>query len=503
MLVTTRYERVAVGTGCLVTAGLVLVATSAYGPGLTPDSLSYVSTAKSVASGGGFRNHVDQPLVLFPPLYPLLLAPGMWLGAAALSVVRVVNIACTVGIVVVGFSIASRHISSPGLRLAALASLVLSGPVLFVARHAWSEPLFLLLTLAATYCLERALSEDGRPWVLAAAGLVALACLTRYAGVALILGGAISLLMTRCPIRRKGATAAAFIFVAGLPLGLWLVRNLVVAGSATGGRPSSSEDVATATGRALSGMGAWLVGDWVPRTLAAGLMVAFLLAVARLLVVSEHRSLVPLTTTTGALLVGSIVSASIAAVDDFDDRLLSPFYVPVAILAFVMLDRWAEAWKATWVLAIAGLWLLAVPMIEVAKETVEARQVGAGGYAHTDWQKSEVMQRLREDAVTTPLWTNAPAAVWFLLDGREARLSPRRHAYRSPDTPTNDLAYLEAALAHGPVTVAWFDQRAEPYFFRPDELALLFEVETLTSSRDGEIFAIRSVRGSVDSIESR
>lgn len=498
-----RHERVPVATGCLVTAGLVLVATSRYGPGLTPDSLAYVSTAESVALAEGFRDHGDQPLVLFPPLYPLVLAPGVWLGAAALSVVRIFNIICTVGIVVVGFSIASRHVSSPGLRLAALATLVLSGPVLFVARHAWSEPLFLLLTLAATYCLERALSTDRRPWVVAAAGLVALACLTRYAGVALILGGALSLLSTRCPTRRKVATVAVFVVVAGLPLALWLVRNLVLAGSATGGRPSSSEGVVDSTGRALSAMGAWLVGDWVPATLGAGLMVAFLLAVARLVVVSEDRSLIPLTATTGALLVGSIVSAGITAVDAFDDRLLSPFYVPVAILAFVMLDWWAERWKGTWVLAIAGLWLLAVPAIEVANETVRASQVGAGGYAHTDWQKSEVMQRLREDAVTTPLWTNAPAAVWFLLDGREARLSPRRHAYRSPDTPTNDLAYLEAALAHGPVTVAWFDQRAEPHFLRPHELAARFEVETITTSRDGEIFAIRSVRGSVDSIEGR
>ena len=66
-----------------------------------------------------------------------------------------------------------------------------------------------------------------------------------------------------------------------------------------------------------------------------------------------------------------------------------------------------------------------------------------------------------------PLWTNAPAAVWFLLDERGAQLSPRRHAYRSPDTPTDDIARLEAALDDGPVLLAWFDLRAEPYFLAP------------------------------------
>lgn len=490
--VLVRYERVAIATGCVVTAGLVMVATSTYGPGLTPDSLAYVSTAESLASGGGFRDHADQPLVLFPPLYPMLLAPGVWLGAGALSVVRGVNILCTVGVVVIGISIARRHISSPGLRLAALAGLVLAGPVLFVARYAWSEPPFLLLTLAAAYCLEQALFTDRRAWVVAGAGLVALACLSRYAGAALILGGTISLLFMRGPGRRRVVTIAAFTAVSGLPLGIWLLRNLAVAGSATGGRPSSSEGAASNVELALSGMGEWLVGDRVPRTVGASLMVAFLVAVAVLLSRSESRGLIPLAAMAGALVVGTVASASITAVDAFDDRLLSPFYVPLTILAFVLLDWWAESWNRFRVAALAGLWLLAVPMIDVVRQTVTARQVGAGGYAHRDWQESEVMRHLRGQALTAPLWTNAPAAVWFLLDGKEARLSPRHHAYRSPDTSTNDIANLGAVLEDGPVTLAWFDQRAEPYFLRPDEIAQLFEVQTLFTSQDGEILAIRS-----------
>lgn len=494
MVVTARYEGAALAAGCLVAAGLVVVATSRYGPGLTPDSMAYVSTAKSLASGGGFQDHADQPLVHFPPLYPMLLAPAVSLGATALSVVRGVNALCAAGIVVVGFCIVRHHISSAALRLAALAALVLAGPVLFAARYAWSEALFLLLLLAATYCLEQVLSTERAAWVVAAAGVVGLACLTRYAGAALILGGVISLLFTSLPRRRKVTIVAAFTVISGLPLGIWLVRNLTVAGTATGGRPPSSEGVANNAERALSGAGAWLVGDWVPRTVGASLVVALLLGLAALLRRSEDRGLIPLAAIAGSLLGGTVASASITAVDAFDDRLLSPLYVPLVILAFALLDWWATSWNQARVVAIAGVWLLAIPAIEVASQTVTAIQVGAGGYAHRDWQESEVMRDLRDQPRTVPLWTNAPAAVWFLLDEREAKLSPRRHAYRSPDTPTDDIAQLEAALDHGPVLLAWFDLRAEPYFLAPEEVATRFQVETVATAHDGEILAVRSPR---------
>ena len=63
-----RLAAAAAGAGALA-----LFATSR-GIGLSPDSISYISAGRSLASGGGLRVWHGAPLTDWPPLYPALLA---------------------------------------------------------------------------------------------------------------------------------------------------------------------------------------------------------------------------------------------------------------------------------------------------------------------------------------------------------------------------------------------------------------------------------------------
>ena len=63
----------------LAGAGLVLLATSLYGAGVSADAAKNLSTAASLLAGHGFFDHTGQALVYWPPLYPLLLAGISWL----------------------------------------------------------------------------------------------------------------------------------------------------------------------------------------------------------------------------------------------------------------------------------------------------------------------------------------------------------------------------------------------------------------------------------------
>lgn len=399
------------------------------------------------------------------------------------------------GVVLLGDVLLRRHVRTPGLRLVALAALVLGGPVLFVARFAWSEPLFLMLALAAVCCLEEARHPDRR-WLLGAAALVALVCLTRYVGVALVAGGAMSLLVSPGARRRRFATVATFVTVSAVPLAAWMVRNLSVAGTATGGRPPSGDSLTETSRQALAGMGEWVVGGWVPEAAAVSLALGVLLLIAVVLLREGDGALVPLTATMGSLLVATVASASLTAVDVFDGRLLSPFYVAMVVLVFVAMDRTTAARYRAQVAAVAAVWLALVPALQVLSDTTAAVRRGAGGYAHETWTRSELVATLRRRSPDTPLWTNAPAAVWFLLDQRQARISPRRHAYRAPKTSTDDLRQLTDAVEDGPVFLAWFEQRASPYFYTPDEIADLFDVQTLVQTHDGALLAVRARRRS-------
>src|SRR5690606_16555974 len=93
--------------------------------------------------------------------------------------------------------------------------LVSARPILTVHAFAWSEPAFLLLVMLSLALLAVHLSGP-RPSVLAlAAILTGLACLTRYAGMPLMLVGATLLLFRRAPVFKKPlAEATLFVGVA-------------------------------------------------------------------------------------------------------------------------------------------------------------------------------------------------------------------------------------------------------------------------------------------------
>src|SRR5271157_2085037 len=63
----------------LVGLGFVLMVTHKYGAGVSSDAARNLATAESLLQGKGFVDMLGAPFVLWPPLYPLLLAALSWL----------------------------------------------------------------------------------------------------------------------------------------------------------------------------------------------------------------------------------------------------------------------------------------------------------------------------------------------------------------------------------------------------------------------------------------
>src|SRR5512142_173279 len=59
---------------CALGVVLVLITTSRYGAGVSSDAARNLSTADSLLQGKGFVDMLGQPFLLWPPLYPALLA---------------------------------------------------------------------------------------------------------------------------------------------------------------------------------------------------------------------------------------------------------------------------------------------------------------------------------------------------------------------------------------------------------------------------------------------
>ena len=58
----------------------ILVRTASYGAAITTDSTVFLSTALNVLASEGWRDFAGNLPVGWPPLFPLLLAAGGWVG---------------------------------------------------------------------------------------------------------------------------------------------------------------------------------------------------------------------------------------------------------------------------------------------------------------------------------------------------------------------------------------------------------------------------------------
>ena len=211
------------------------------GPGLSPDSVRYVAGARSILEGRGFAYQDGagryRPITNWPPLYPAVLAlPGL-AGVDALPAARVIDaVLFGLTLLMVGWLVRRRS-GSLGAALLAMAALAGVRTAFVNYVMAWSEPLFVGLTVAALIALTRHLERPSWGRLLLASLAAGAAFMTRYPGIGLVAAGSLALLLWRrggwWPRLRDGA---AFGALACLPVFLWMNRNVEAGGSATGRR---------------------------------------------------------------------------------------------------------------------------------------------------------------------------------------------------------------------------------------------------------------------------
>ncbi|MGH7858784.1 MAG: hypothetical protein ACREQY_15770, partial [Candidatus Binatia bacterium] len=226
----------------VVGAAVVWISTGRYGPGLTPDSVGYVSAARNVAAGHGLVLYNGSAYIDWPPLYPLLLAAlARTTGADPIAVARALH-AVLFALVIGGtWALLARdlRVRRP-LALIGAAAVLTAPPLLKASVMAWSEVLFIALVVAFLLVAGSWRRRPRTPALVGMSVLAALGCLTRYAGIAFLLTGGFVILVTRRRHWRQAVfDSLVFGAVASYPLALWLARNLTLSGFAFGPRAPS------------------------------------------------------------------------------------------------------------------------------------------------------------------------------------------------------------------------------------------------------------------------
>ena len=509
---------------------LVLARELKFGVALHADSVLYISVARSLLAGEGFLQFVEGwgPMVIWPPLYPLLLtAPGLF-GLDPLDAAGPLNAAVFGLCVLVAGLWLRRRLQSRGLAWWGCLAVMLSLPLTSAASWAMSEPLFILLATLSMAQADSFLHNGKRRALAWAAVFAALACLTRYLGVALV--AATALLLAAQPgaaVPLKAKRVAAYALVALAPTALWILRNWLLSGQPIGDRISNSVyyDLPEILDGVLSSLILWAYPDsslqrfsLAVQALTAALWFAVALATGGLMV-RAWRSWRPFCTwglfalVYVALLAFAMMAGSTWG--GFQPRFLSPACLPVLLAAAFALDRllvrgregrlagaqgdpsamrWI-AWATTGLGDAAARRLLSVAAAAAllgwlawsagwqAVEISRAQAGGIHGSIQTQRSGSEVLQRFRESPEADLVYSNDVYSVYLANETAEI------HAL-IPGWPHNKQAIERLSV---PAQIVWFDdwQMAGAFGYNDFDLRFLPGVVVEADLADGALLRTR------------
>ena len=422
----------------------ILVRTATYGAAVIGDSVSFLSTALNFLAGEGWRDFADRPMVLWPPLFPLLMAAFGWTGIEPLEAGRLIN-ATAFGLTILAAGCWLRsNLRSQWLALAATAIIAASLPLSYLASTIKTESLFFLFTLLALMQLAAFLNRRTDAPLWWAAVFTALAALTRYAGVVLIGVGVLVLLMRRAPpLTTRLKHAIVFGAVSSIPLAGVLTRNWAVSGTLTGPRTESGASLFDALSRVADTFRRWAIPPNVPDGLGYLLWIAAGLVVlaAGVVVVWSGRSVgrggqspsfelgpaLPFGVFAVAYLVFMVTIVPLVVLNVLlvFSRYLLPIYVPLLLAGVFLLDRLlcieAAGWMRLGRYGLASLVVLAAlvhlcfsawaNLRLTAQAYVTGDQYGLNNAAR--FQHSETLKYIRDNPIEGRIYSNRGAIAWF------------------------------------------------------------------------------------------
>ncbi len=443
-----KHSRSFLFLGLLAVCGMSLLVfmTARWGLGLSPDSAAYVGAARTLLKGEGLRLDFDllrSPITNWPPLLPVVLAALGCFGMDPLAGVRILNITLFgFNILLFGW-ILKRYTNSLKIALGGAFLFMSSRTAIEIHTIAYAEPLFIALGFTGFAVLLEYL-EHPKKYILlpAAAFLTGLACLTRYAGIAYAASGTLMLIFfERQPFRKRLRDSSVFLLLSCMPLGLWFLRNYLVARDVTHrafsihfpGFWQYHELLRTAAG--------WILPSVFPDALR---MVMLALAAAVLLVVSilifrNAERIIPFSSRFFLFSLGIFSACYLAVLFGYVtfqsrnmppiNRLLCPLYFAVLLFSFTAGHAYAQNVHSC--RGLKRILLLLAVILGVtypvrASSWLSALHREGIHYAGKNWQDSEVIRYLRRLPPEAVIYTNSPEGI-YMTTGRASFFIPEKY----------------------------------------------------------------------------
>jgi Dolichyl-phosphate-mannose-protein mannosyltransferase len=500
--------------------------TTRWGAGTSPDSVVYIAGSRNLAAGHGFSTVLEsgevQAITYHAPFYSDMLALLDLGGLDPLQGARWLNALLFAGnILLVGFLL--QELLPYETAEACLAPVIGAGLILFPAMMveihsmAWSESLFIFLSLSGFWALSRFLNGQSTRYLIGSAILVALAFLSRYIGIVLVVAGGLSILLfSERSLRRRLADGLLFALISAGPMGLWLLRNALAGGTATGRELLFHSINRQQLGLAVTTLGSWVL---IPESssalvkalpyLALGLVIAAVVFIKH--IQYQHRSEWARWVTLSALprliriilvfiplyLAFLLVSLSfLDANTPLDSRIFSPIYVTGVILAIYFLTeglKWLR-WPAVVRYALISIsFILLVGLAKPSLDFVLSSYTNGIGFTSRWWRESPTLAALTSYPTHLVVYTNAPEAL-YLYTQRASRAMPKKFEsanQRPNEAYNNELMELKAQIINRKAIIVYFDSTIRPTLPGRHEIEETLELDVLEQTADGVIYGIK------------
>jgi len=455
---TPSFLKAAAGA-LFISATVCMLFVTRRGIGFYSDSDLYIQMARNFYRGLGFTTFDGEgpivPVIDYPPFFSFLLSISQWFGADPLPGARWLNsILFGMNLCLVGWIIYRGTYKSLPAAFLGMLFLFSSEDILQIHSMVWSEPAFIMLTFSGLLLLSNYLNRPSLLLLVSSAAALALSALTRYVGVAGIAAAAIGILLLsskNLPQRLKHCFL--FLMISGIPVILWMGRNIRGTGQSTGRRfmihPQITLPMLRSIQRTIS---MWLLqgpvrGDVLIGVAGtAGIGIIIWLALPRQdrqasLLTKDIALQLLFMTSYGAVVLASQVFLQNDLLLDCP-RILSPLHVSAIIClaclasslarsAFLAFKARIAAWTVCLMMGGLFLWRGGQWVYETQKD--------GQGYASQRWKQSSVIELVKGLPRQLQVYSNAPYPILVYAD-RGCSLLPIK---ASLNTGGINPAYLE------------------------------------------------------------
>ena len=422
--------------GCIGITGLLLMLwITPFGAGVSTDSIIYINSAKNILSGQGFSIN-GEPLTHYPPLYPLLLAATGLFENNLIQAARLLNaILFGVNLVLLALAIyfaAGRNFFTT---TCAVFFFLSSAPILVLHSNAWSEPLFIALSLVCIILISMYAVRPTLNLLIFSSLSLGFAIVTRYIGIAFLPAALVivSIGGEGQQLGRRFRDALIWIVLACAPLLILIARNIMMSGSAAnrsfGFHPVSFSYYFK---NLFSYVFKFIAPIWLPAVVRAtilGLLAAFLIAQIIIFFKRPLRDInwrsigvvMPVSCLLFSLsyLLFLIISISfLDASTPVDMRLLSPIFLTLTVGVFSAIWTVSQTPKKPMVWWCFLLFVALSIAIKTPDAIRSASDIQKNGLEYTSrqWRDSESIAFAMLLAQDVRIYSNGPDILGFMTE---------------------------------------------------------------------------------------